>query len=470
MADALTTYHQEKLDRARDRADRATDELRKTRAALAQARADETQDIANAATLDATMSATRSAMAGPGQTAADIEALAETLRTDMIARRKIDAARAERGARVASLTALDHGLSGLVAQTSAAVTTAEIEHAAAEAAEARQAPFATSETTDTLAEVTAAAQMLLNEIGDTPDAASDPDSDDAAWRALIIEAKDQVEAIFPEVLRDHARARAAQGRDLIVAQITGQVTSVEDAAAAWLVATGGLDGAAEAVLAHARAEAALGATASGAPRAWARALGLLESAAAAAPLSSAQAAEMTERALPADDPALASELALIDAKTAVTVAEIELQSAIHDALLVDPNADPNAHADVVAAQAALDAAAGTPLSDATAAHTADHAAALDAWEVAVPAISWTALANYDTALVLLADVAASDLATRRTEFDAAEAALVTALQQIETTGLAQHVARVGPAIARARADAVGDLGAAQRLSALRGDA
>src|SRR6056297_1639426 len=98
MADALTTYHEEKRDRARATAARVTERLDEVRTALAQARADEVQDVSAAATLDAAISASRAAMVAPGLTAGDIEALADTLRTDQIARRKIEAARAGRSA------------------------------------------------------------------------------------------------------------------------------------------------------------------------------------------------------------------------------------------------------------------------------------------------------------------------------------------------------------------------------------
>jgi hypothetical protein len=200
-----------------------------------------------------------------------------------------------------------------------------------------------------------------------------------------------------------------------------------------------------------------------------RALALLAGVKDAAKLNDEEKArldELRDAAVTAN--AFALEKALHDAQEKVAKKEDAIAAARLAALAKDPTADPD-----------TDTAVATLLGDLTglrndvdtaaAAFAGDPETALDALEAAVPERSWALFNDYETALVLLADLKGVTPATLKTDFEAGEAAYAKALRA------EQDCARVVLAIrglaqeASDRVDAVAQTRSTKLLQALRGD-
>ena len=138
-----------------------------------------------------------------------------------------------------------------------------------------------------------------------------------------------------------------------------------------------------------------------------------------------------------------------NAQANLSARQADLSAAIQAALKQE--ADPDTDADVIAAQAALDAAQ-TALDNAIAAYRASPKGILDAWEAAVPDTTWRHLADFDTAVQRLTDLQNSTPNTLVSAMSTAENALVAALvgldqsrsvlRQLEQRG-AKHEAQLG---------------------------
>lgn len=471
MATALTTYFQDKLADCASLVTATATRLGSATAALAAAKAAQAADVAESARLDAAIAATRAALADPGKEPADIDGLNETLRADRISRRKVASRMLARVTEVRGIELRRDAFQTLSTAAAAARNACARETEAAVARGEKHTRWMSTETAEAIAGLVFDSQTLLNEIGDTPDPPAAPESEAARNRTTIAAARARIESDIPEVLLGHARARATRQVTDEANGIAAQVAHIEDARAAFIAAQTGTNGAAaSAWLAYDRAEAALQRAATLAPQSFDRALALLRGIETSGELTDDQSDEIAAQALEADAPALVTEAELEAVRADIRGAERALENATLDALLADPVANPATNGGVQAAQAALDGLRGTPLADATAAHDDDLAAALDAWESAVPARAWTNLANYDTAIALLTDIAGTDLAARIAALGVAEGTLVTRLEAADIIPRGLAVADASVTTARDRAAHFADQAGQRAASALRGDA
>ena len=232
----------------------------------------------------------------------------------------------------------------------------------------------------------------------------------------------------------------------------------------------GLAGAsAAAKAAFARSEAALNDYALMGVARRERALALLAGVKDAAKLNDEEAArldELRDAAVTANSFAL--EKALHDAQDKLAKKQDDIAAARLAALAKDPTSDPDTDAAVATLLGQL-TGLSNDVDTAAAAFAGDPETALDALEAAVPERSWALFNDYETALVLLADLKAVTPATLKTDFEAGEAAYAKALRA------EQDCARIVLAIgglaqeASARVDAVAQTRSTRLLQALRGD-
>ena len=136
--------------------------------------------------------------------------------------------------------------------------------------------------------------------------------------------------------------------------------------------------------------------------------------------------------------ALTLEATLTSAGSDLADAESALELAVAAALIADPYADPDDHADVQSATSDRDAALSA-LSDAETALTTEERQHLDHWEVEVPDRVWANLVAYDQALLILAVVANTDRTARADELGSAEEALALALEAADKADLAEQL-------------------------------
>lgn len=198
---------------------------------------------------------------------------------------------------------------------------------------------------------------------------------------------------------------------------------------------------------------------------------VLAEVAALADLSTAQIAALDATNRADAVAAATAEEALDVALTNEHVARRAVDDAIYTAIVADPDADPEAHADVIAARTALaDAGIQDPLNAARGDYDQAARDALDLWEVEAPPELWRGLATFARAAVTLSRLA--DQAERDalvTTLDAAQNALSAAL-----TARDRQV-RVELALATAQANRDADAVAAETTAGdrfvqyLRGD-
>lgn len=270
-------------------------------------------------------------------------------------------------------------------------------------------------------------------------------------------ADDRLDQLLPSELRARAEARSDEAL-AVVTSTQERLATLRDEADAVAVGTDPLTAAvAAAERALLSAERGLSDYAAGAPGGLARAVAALERVADHPDLSTAQADAIGTANHAAGVTAIGHEEDLAAALTAADALQRDLDDAILEALIEDPDRDPETVQAVSDARDALEAPAiQTPLSDARDAYDGDSRRALDEWEVEVPPSLWAALDEFVEArrtLERLADAGSRDALVQA--LDDAEDALAEALDDrdlaLRTRWAIQldEAARVGAATAAA---------------------
>ena len=251
-------------------------------------------------------------------------------------------------------------------------------------------------------------------------------------------ADDRIDDLLPSELRSRAEARAAEAASVLDRARTGVATTDEAGAAAALAARP-VDGAVDAAFRDLGvAEGGLAAYVGSAVGRleWAR--HALERVAALGDLSDAQVEGLDAGNHPDGVTAAAEEEALASALATLADAQRDVDDAILAARIADPDGDPETAQDVIDARAALaDPSVQDPVDDARTAYDSASRAALDAWEVEVPAVVWAALSDLVRARRILEELSSS---TERAEVEDAlgdaEDALAAALDARDAAVLA----------------------------------
>lgn len=257
-------------------------------------------------------------------------------------------------------------------------------------------------------------------------------ADAAAARggAEFTAADDRLDELLPTQLRARAEARLVEAH-AVAAAAQEHDSAVSPVADARLAATHPLDGAvAAAERTLLTSEAALEAYVAHATGRLSAAIATLESTAALDDLEPSQVAALDPAGRGDAITALGHEEDLAAAWADVAAAERAVAQAILEALDADPDADPMAAPTVVDAQDDLASAAVQDPLDAARSAYAPLAAALDEWEVEVPATLWDAVVAFVSArrtLDELADQGARDALV--TALDDATDMLATALDE-----------------------------------------
>jgi hypothetical protein len=267
-------------------------------------------------------------------------------------------------------------------------------------------------------------------------------------------------------------ARAEQRWNAQLARLAAVAKQAVDAEDQWAkeTAKAGLAGtSAKAKLAFERSESALNDYALTGVARRDRALALLAGVKASTKLNAVEKARLhalRDAAVTAN--AFALEKALDDAQDKLEKKQDEIAAKRLSTLAADPTKDPDTDAAVAALVGDLPALR-TAVTTAQGAYSGAPKKALDALEAAVPAKSWALFNDYESALVLLADLKAVKPNQLKTDFDAAEEAYAKALRAEQDC--ARAVLAVG-GLAQERADrvdAVSQTRSTRLLQALRGD-
>lgn len=463
MTAAMTSFATARRDNYRQLKQEAQAAFNDSRAALDAARTDETALVAEAAALDKAIAALRRSLSGSDLEPAEIAGASDELEELLIARAHLGAAVAvtREDAHSAEVAAdlYRQRLDLLEAELRAAGEAL----AQAEAAEARHSAWSDADLLAEIADLEDTAAALLAD-NFTPD--PDPDAE-VNPAALLAEARARVEGDIPEVLRERARTRAAAAADRLQ-----QLEDLHLGTAASALEQGAAAGGSAGLVVRRRAEfelaeEALKRWALGSGDSYRRSLGLLAQVVASEPLAEASAERIAAAALEADDPALAAEAALHQARAAVEAKEIELEQAVIAARIADIDADPDDDGDVQARQAELELLEGE-LEAAEIANIEELSGALDNWEAAVPAFAWNNLQAFDTALALLQQLADTDGAALQSALTDGEAELIAALTEDDRQRrLSAELALATAQQARER-DYLRKQAAANQLAALKG--
>lgn len=283
-------------------------------------------------------------------------------------------------------------------------------------------------------------------------------------------ARDRLAALIPDALLTRARQRYAESTALaaeaaeflataqtaenrVLGELTpiSAVTTTGDAFRTALAALTGYVASAASELAGVRAR--------------------LEAVAATPDLTPAQAAALDPAGRAEAIAAAESEQELADAVAEIAILRQALDDAVLNARIDDPDSDPEADADVIAAQAALDAPAPQQaLEDARTKYGQAARDALDAWEVEVPDELWAALTSFEAAgdvLDRLASQPSRDALL--TALDTAQDAYADALDDADVQLRRLQVASLETGDRRARARALGELSDDRTTQYARGD-
>lgn len=306
-------------------------------------------------------------------------------------------------------------------------------------------------------------------IGVPPLSTISADANTALGGSTYADAKERAEDGFDTTLLAHVRTRESKEQARL-AQIESTLQDMEDDLDSKIAADRGVAGAvAPLQRTYDRAEAAFRELATGAQDRYNRALGLLSSIANAPPLTIAERNRMTDATI------------VSTAKGDPVTHEEDLETAQDDLATAQIGLDRGQTQDDVGLTP-FDTLAnlGTAVTDAQAALGPKQAAfvaadedALDKWEVTVPDSSWSLLAAFDEATLILNDLKTNatpaKLTAAETAMNNAASALVTAL---DTFAQSEHdIARLS---ARAKQqsellDAAERNGSARVLNAMRGD-
>lgn len=284
------------------------------------------------------------------------------------------------------------------------------------------------------------------------------------------DARDRLVALIPDALLTRARQRysestslASEAAEFLATAQTAEnrvldelapisaVTTTEQAFRTALAALSGYVTSAAAELAHARAK--------------------LEAVAATPDLTPAQVAALDPAGRADAIAAADAEQELADAVAEIAILQQALDDAVLNARIDDPDSDPEADADVIAAHAALDAPAPQQaLADARTKYDQAARDVLDAWEVEVPDDLWDALMSFESAgdvLDRLASQPSRDALV--TALDTAQDAYADALDDADVQLRRLQVANLETGDRSARARALGELTDDRTSQYARGD-
>ncbi|WP_308367700.1 MULTISPECIES: hypothetical protein [unclassified Microbulbifer] len=462
MTAALTTYATEKRDRYQALKVEAQAAFATANEAFEIA-SEEYQDLVNqSAALERDIAGLRKQLSGSSHMPADITELSEELRSLLIERSHLTAA--------LSITGEDRNSAKVAAELhrtrltelDSALKQAESELASAQAMEDRHDAWTDAGLESEIATVRDHAAALLADTF-TPDP-----GDEINPAEILAAARARVEEDIPEVLRDRARARAAQA----VARQTAH-NDLRDAVVASALAQGAAAGGSGGLVVQRQmefkaAEADLKSYALNSLDDYQRAIELLQSVVNSEELTDAAAESIDDAALAAGDPAITTEEALHDARAAVEAKEVELELATVNALIGDINADPEDDTDVQARRSELESLEGD-LEAAETAHTEELATAMDIWEAAVPPAIWNNLRAFDRALELLTELSSSDASPLIIALTDTESALIDALALDDDNRRLAGYLKFSTALTQAESDYLARTGSSMTSSAMRGD-
>lgn len=307
-------------------------------------------------------------------------------------------------------------------------------------------------------------------IGAAPLATISANAATALGSQIYADAKARAQDGFDATLLTHVRTRESNEQARL-ALIESTLRDMEDDLDAKIEADRGLAGAvAPLQRTYDRAEADFRALATGAQDRYNRALGLLATIAAAPALTDAERNRMVDATIvnAAKANPVTHEQAVETAEDALAEAQIGLDRAQTQ---TDVGLTPF---DTVANQTTAVNTATGDLATAQGAFVAADEDALDKWEVTVPDSSWSLLAAFDEATLILNDLKTNATPTK---LAAAEKAMTDAATALVTTGLdplAQSEHDIALLSARAKQqsellDAAERNGSARVLNAMRGD-
>ena len=462
MATGLTAFVQQKRDNYIALIQQAQLDFSIASQSLFSALDDYEVLIGEAAELDELISAIRQQMALVSNMPADINALAEELRTMLIDRRHNTAALADGGENVNQAKIIVAGHEADIVEVNKLLNAAEAELEKVELMGEHHSAWTASDLEDEITVVRDTSTALLTD-------SFTPDPDDEINPAEILAtAKSRIESDIPEVLRDRARVRAGFITDKIsgfqsvkdftstslhshIASMTGSSGLLKQRKAEYEIAENHLKHYALTSLDQ-----------------YERAVNMLISIADSKELTPAESDVIAAMALAVDSDAVTTEAALHAARAAAAAKKIELEQADIAARIVDINSDPTSDADVQARQSELDTLE-SELAAAESAHTEAFELELDLWEAVIPNFIWANLQLYDTALALLSGLSSSDGGALTTAFTDAEALLVSTITTHDNNQKLSHYLKASADAAANRNNYLVNVRTSVSLSSMRGD-
>jgi hypothetical protein len=459
MADTLLSVAQEELAKAQAEQTRATSDLTAAQTDLATAQ----QDLAAATTaLVGFEDAAASIQRQIAQTtiAADGQQLFDDLDANTTQARSRQVAIVDGQERVAYATSRTGRAQDELQQAAAAAAASQAAITVTTKQDADHATWTTAATTPPLSSLPGQSDVTV--AGPAKSAA------DAATARLDGGSGGDV----PHDLFVQAQARRQLRIDRLTA-IAASVVAAEDGEAAAAAAAGYAGAATQAQLSFTRSEAALRDFALTAQERYNRALGLLAGVTGGTPLNSveeARIATLFQAATTANSFNL--QQARDTAQATLDQGEDAVDAAVLAALTADPTKDPSTDAGVQAANAALPAWQLDVTNDETAyvgAGPGGPKDALDQLEAGVPAATWSLFDDYQEALSLLADLAATNPATLAASLATDEDTYAKALRTVQDN--ARTVLTLGEVMQERddRAAAAAQTQQSRLLQALRGD-
>jgi len=446
MANPIVMFRQDKLAEAQAAQTAARDDLTAAQDGLTAKRADLAAGTADLAEAEATVADVRRRL-GETPMPADADALSEELEEAIADLRSkqaalIDAEEAA-GAAEHELQSAKEALD----RSGAAATAAQ---AAAAEAEARDAEH----------------EAWKDALGEEPLSTLKADATAALASDEYDAAKDRVEADLPAALRNRAIARGNRAAARVAAA-QAAATSAEEILGDALADAGTSGTTEQARLRYLRAEAALREYVTRATTRYGRALALLEAVVGAPPPTQPELDRINDPEI-VDTDATDAEGARDTALAAVESGQAAVEDARLAALREDVDANPETHADVVAAKAALTQPNQT-LQQAQTAYTPALRANIERWAATVPDVTWRELDAFREATTILTALGALDPSDLVDELADAETEYAEALADEDKSSRTR--AAIQEHLAERAAKAAGALRTApiRAFSALRGD-